>query len=553
MEDTTMFFRKKVSGKHEYLQIVENFRDERGKTRQRVLVTLGNLSKLRKKGRVESLLESGARFSEKLAILSAYRAGKVRPVSCIRIGADAIFGRLWKESGVVEEILNCVRGRRYGFDIERAIYHTVLQRLFESGSDRSSFVRRRDFRLRGTEDLELHQIYRAMGFLGEATKDQGNRTRFRCRCNKDEIEEGIFFRRRDLFTESEVVFFDTTSIYFEGEGGESTGEYGNSKDHRCDRKQMVVGVVVDERGIPLCCEMWPGNTADVLSLKEVVKRFESSFKIKNICIVADRGMISKDVINFLESEESSFSYILGVRMRNVKSVREDVLSRGGRYHVVDSGSRGLKVKEVMHEGRRYIVCLNELQAKRESSEREAIIESLQLKLRRGDKCLIGNKGYRKYLKCKDGNHFCIDSEKIKEEKRYDGKWVLTTNRDDICAEDVARQYKLLWMVENVFRTMKSTLETRPIYHKTDESIRGHVFCSFLALLLRREPEHRLEEKWGTVPEWNNILHDIAAVEEVTAEISGKKIIFRSELKGWAGKIFQAVGVAVPPAVRFVQT
>ena len=230
-----------------------------------------------------------------------------------------------------------------------------------------------------------------------------------------------------------------------------------------------------------------------------------------------------------------------------------MLSRGGRYHAVDSDSRGLKVKEVMHEGRRYIVCLNELQAKRESGEREAIIESLQLKLRRGDKCLIGNKGCRKYLKCKDGNHFCIDSEKIKEEKRYDGKWVLTAGRDDICAEDAARQYKLLRMVENVFRTMKSTLETRPIYHKTDESIRGHVFCSFLALLLRREPEHRLEEKWGTVPEWNNILHDIAAVEEATAEISGKKIIFRSELKGWAGKIFQAAGAAVPPAVRFVQT
>ena len=291
-----MFFRKKVSGKHEYLQTVENFRDERGKTRQRVLVTLGNLSELRKKGRVETLLESGAGFSGKAAILPAYRTGKIRPVSCIRIGADAIFGRLWKELGTGEEILNCVRVRRYGFDIERAIYHTVLHRLFESGSDRSSFVWRRDFRLRGTEDLELHQIYRAVGFLWEAAKDQGNRTRFSCRCNKDETEEGIFFRRRDLFTELEMVFFDTASIYFEGEGGESTGEYGNSKDHRCDRKQMVVGVAVDERGIPLCCEMWPGNTADVLSLKEAAGRFESSFRIKNICIVADRGMISKDAL-----------------------------------------------------------------------------------------------------------------------------------------------------------------------------------------------------------------------------------------------------------------
>ncbi len=548
-----MFFRKKKTGKYEYLQIVEGYRDSSGKVRQRVLLTLGNLQQLRSSGMLDSLLESGARFSEKLALLSAHKAGKSKPVMCSRIGPDAIFGRIWKELGIDQIIRECVSERRYKFDIERAIYHTVMHRLFESGSDRSSLLWRKDFQLPGTEDIELHHLYRAMGFLGEPHSNQENRTKFAFRCNKDEIEELIFDRRRDLFTDVDMVFFDTTSIYFEGEGGETIGRYGNSKDHRPDRKQMVVGVVLDNEGIPLCCEMWPGNITDVTTISEIVKRFQRCFGIKNICIVADRGMISRKMMDFLESEESSFSYILGVRMRNVKHIREQVLSKGGRYHEVEAGGAGkspLKVKEVRFEDKRYVICLNESQAKKDAYDREVIVESLRKKLKQGDKSLVGNKGFR-YVKTSGTEHFAINEDKIKEEARFDGKWVLTTDREDLSAENIAVQYKRLWMVEHIFRTMKSGVDTRPVYHKVDDTIRGHVFCSFLAILLRRELERRLEKR-GHKLEWNEILHDIAALEEVEAEISGKRIIFRSELKGCAGKVLQATGVAVPPTVRFVE-
>ena len=241
-------------------------------------------------------------------------------------------------------------------------------------------------------------------------------------------------------------------------------------------------------------------------------------------------------------------------MRKVKAVREQVLSRGGRYREVEPGSKRkspLKVKEVSLDGRRYIVCLNETQARKDAYDRDLIVEALREKLRQGDKSLVGNKGFRKYVKTTGSEHFSIDEDKIMEEVRFDGKWVLTTDKENLSAENVAKQYKLLWMVENIFRTMKSGLDTRPIYHKMDDTIRGHVFCSFLAILLRRELERRLEKR-GFFPEWNEILHDVAAVEEVTAEISGEKIFFRSELKGCAGKVFQAAGVAIPPTVRFAE-
>ena len=234
-----MFFRKKRTGQYEYLQIVENYRDERGKTRQKVLLTLGNLQQLRSSGSLDSLLESGSRFSKKLTMLSAHKAGKSKAVKCSHTGPDAIFGRLWKELGVDSIINQCIHNRRYQFDLERAVYHTVIHRLFESGSDRSSLLWREDFHLSGTESLELHHLYRAMGFLGEPRSDQENRIKFAPRCNKDEIEECLFDRRRDLFTQVDMVFFDTTSIYFEGEGGKTVGQYGNSKDHRPDRKQMI--------------------------------------------------------------------------------------------------------------------------------------------------------------------------------------------------------------------------------------------------------------------------------------------------------------------------
>lgn len=546
-----MFFRvKKVKG-YEYLQIVESKREPGGKVRQQVLFTAGNLAELQKKGQVEALAESLARFCDNLAVINAHRAGQSKPVCCKRSGPDLIFSRLWSELGLDRIVHDLAQDRRFKFAAERAVFHTVVHRLFESGSDRSSLVWERDFVLPGTECLGLQHLYRAMGFLGTPLKDQSGAVSFAPRCVKDLIEEQAFARRRDLFTNLSMVFFDTTSIYFEGNGGSTLGKRGHSKDHRPDLKQMVVGVVLDDNGIPLCCEMWPGNTADVTTISEVVKRFQGCFNIKDVCIVADRGMISAKMLEFLESPECTFRYILGVRLRAVKEVRRDVLSRAGRYSEVEpacSRHEPLKVKEVIHNQRRYAVCLNEAQARKDAHDREQIVASLREKLKSGDKSLVGNDGYRKYLKTAGKGHFAVDEAKLQEEERFDGKWVLTSNTS-LSAVEMALQYKCLWMVEATFRTMKSGLDTRPVFHQLDRTIRGHVFCSFLAILLRRELERRLAVK-GHHFEWNDILHDLAALEEVTAELSGKRVIFRSEMRGCASKVFQAVGVAIPPTLRF---
>jgi hypothetical protein len=546
-----MFFRVKPSGPRRYLQLVENFWDG-GRTKQRVLCTLGRLDHLQDSGQLDALLASGARLAQTLLLLTAHHNGQVPVVTTRRLGPPLVFERLWSETGCRDVLRELLADRHFEFAVERAVFLTVLHRLCATGSDRAADRWKRDYALDGAEDLQLHHLYRAMAWLGEelpSTQQQGS-TKLVPRCTKDAIEEQLFARHRDLFTALEVVFFDTTSLYFEGDGGDELGRYGHSKDHRPDEHQMIVGAVLDGAGRPICCELWPGNTSDVTTLIPIVDRLWRRFRLRQVCIVADRGMICQETLADLEQQ--GWPYILGARLRQTE-VRDAVLAAGGRFRVVQGPRQRadepapLKVKGVSVEGRRYVVCVNTEEVALDRARREAIVASLREQLARGDKALVGNKGYRRYLKVEGEGHFAVDEAKLTEEARYDGTWVLRTNTA-LSAADVALQYKRLWMVEHWFRACKSLLATRPIYHQRDETIRGHVFCSFLALLLRHELQARLQAR-GHALEWAEVIEDLERVQYVEVEHTGKRFLLRSELQGTAGRVLQAVGVAAPPTVQ----
>jgi hypothetical protein len=547
-----VFFRVKSSGSYQYLQIAESHRQD-GKVRQHILATLGRLDVLKASGQLESLLRSGLRFSDKLAVLDAHAAGAIQPAQLRRIGPDLVFGRLWVESGIQAVLRELLAHRQFEFEVERAIYLTVLHRLFSPGSDRAAEIWRENYSIAGTETLDLHHLYRAMAWLGEASGEASELPSVERR-TKDEIEERLFEQTRDLFSEIDLVFFDTTSIYFEGQGGESIGQYGFSKDHRPDLRQMIVGLAVDLHGWPICSLLWPGNTTDAKSVIPLIQRFQKRFRVKRVSGVADRGMISKELIAALESEALGCQYILGVRMRSTREVEAKVLKdtspwvelQPERERAKDPSP--LKVKEVKVDGRRYVVCLNEEQRRKDIADRSAIVAALKTQLAKGgDKSLIGNKGYRKYVKTVGDQAFAVDEAKIEADAIYDGQWVLRTNMDLETAL-VAQSYKHLWTVEDQFRTMKSILATRPIYHKRDETILGHVFCSFLALRLRRELETRLG-RVGKPWEWAEIIRGLDQLTEVTLAFQSKQYALRSELSGQAGLALRAAGVAAPITLR----
>ena len=542
-----MFARVKKSGKYQYLQLVEN-RKEKGRVKQQVIATLGRMDELSAKGRVETLIRSLSRFSEQAMLILSGNSDV--GLQAKKIGPALIFERLWEQTGIGQAIRRQAAERKFGFDAERAVFLTVLHRLMVAGSDRFCERWQRDHLIEGVEGIELQHLYRAMGFLGEELAEQTQAAAFAPRCTKDRIEEEIFSHRRDLFSGLDLVFFDTTSIYFEGAGGENVGQRGFSKDHRPDLKQMVVGVVIDDKGRPICCELWPGNTTDVKTLMPVVESLRNRFAIKSFCIVADRGMISAETLAQLESAHSPLAYILGARMRKLK-VKAEVLSRAGRYREVHPDGRGskdpspLKVKEVVHNGDRYVVCFNPAGQKGRPAAGADPIGALRATQAGGYK--PGRQQGLPALSEVDKGAARIDEVKAKAEARYDGKWVLRTNTD-LSAEQVALKYKQLWLVEQVFRDVKSLLITRPIFHQRDDTIRGHVFCSFLALVLRKELDRCLEQA-GQRMEWAEIKQDLKALQTVTIEESGKRFAVRSQCQGVCGKIFQAVGVALPPTIR----
>src|SRR5208282_5195140 len=316
-----MYFRKKTSGGRAYLQIVEG-RREGSVVRQQVIATLGRIDELQASGQLERLLRSGARFADKAIVLDALDRGEATVVATRRIGPALAFERMWEETGCRGVIERLASERGHEFPLERAAFLTVLHRLVCGGSDRAADRWREDYRIDGVDGIELHHLYRTMAWLGEELpKDQQDAaTPFSPRCVKDVLEEALFAARRDLLTTLDVVFMDTTSLYFEGAGGQTLGRRGFSKDHRPDLNQMILAVLLD----------------------------------------GDRGMISAETIAELEARK--LLYVLGVRERTDKLVRELVLDDPAPFvpfvlkkerHEVDYEAKAVKLA-----GRRYVVCRN---------------------------------------------------------------------------------------------------------------------------------------------------------------------------------------------------
>ena len=581
-----MFVRLKRVRSYRYLQLVESIRAD-DKPRQRVLATLGRVEELQAEGSIDALVRSLSKFSPNALALIA---GEAAPdTQALTIGPVLIFQRLWQRLKLDQILKELLRERHFGFAVERAIFLCVLHRICWGGSDRHSHQWKGDYEIAGVSQLSLHQSYRAMAWLGQAeprkdkaaaeaaaqpTPVEGTQTSavvpakskstrgpapiYRWHGLKDKIEKSLWVERQDLFNNLSVVFFDTTSLYFEGAGGPSLGQRGHSKDSRPDLAQVVVGVVLDGQGEPLCCEMWPGNAADVKGLIPVLENVRQRFGIGRVCVVADRGFISKETLEKLENKEGGWDFILGVRMRASKEARDEVVGKLGsmaeaeqrKGFTVVQGERKnskdpspLEVKEVLVGPRRYVVCYNPEQARKDAADRARIVEALRATLKQGDKALVGNKGFRKYLRV-EGKHFEVDEAKFKEEARYDGLWVLRTNMALPVAQ-VALRYKELWMVERLFRDTKTLLKTRPVFHKRDETIRGHVFCTFLGLVLLKELDRSLRAA-GLDLEHNEVMRDLKALQRMRIDDEGKVFWLRSQVQGCCAKVFRAVGVALPP-------
>src|SRR3954465_12600916 len=407
-----MFIRVKRIGPYEYLYLVENAR-EGGRHVQRVIKALGRRDAVEGSDLLDGLIASAARHSRRSIVLSSFYRGELPELRRRSIGPDLVFGRLWRETGCRDVLRSLLAERSFGFDVERAVYLTVLHRLMVSGSDRHAHDWQQRLRIPGAEALTLEHAYKAMAWLGETVADG--------RWMTDVIEEALYRHRQPLFGELSVAFFDTTSLYFEGRGGATLGQHGHSKDYRPQLHQVVLGVVLDEADRPIASFLWPGNTADVPPLLPVVERLRRRFGVTRACVVADRGMISAATLAALQAQ--GIDYILGVRERSSREVRDTVLVDDGVAVPLiiprQKGETALAIKDITLSGRRYIVSRNEEEARKDAETRTKLIDSLQRQLAQGEKPLVGNTGYRRFLRVK-GQAFEIDPAKVEADALFDG-------------------------------------------------------------------------------------------------------------------------------------
>lgn len=524
-----MFVRTKRSGSHEYLQIVRSYREGR-RVRQQVIGTLGRRDQLVASGELDELLGSLGRFSERLRVVEQVRTSGLQARTARVWGPALVFGRLWETQGLPAIVERLAEGRKFQFDIERVVFAMALQRLCAPGSDLQGSSWIHTVEAQGFDQLGLQHFYRTTGFLFDV---------------RAELEERLFLKDRDLFSGGlDVVFIDTTSTYVWRDSESVWRKRGYSRDRRGDLPQLVLCVVVDQHSWPIAWEVFPGNTADQPAFRAVIARLRERFHIRRVIVVADRGMISKDTTLLLTGHESApFDYVLGCRLRQSKEVSEQVLSRAGRFQRVDET---LEVKEVLVEGRRYVVCRNEHEARKDKAAREALIEKLERTLcEHGPKAVIANKGFARFLKVAKGS-VGIDREAVAADARLDGKFALTTNTELPTAE-VATTYKSLWRVERTFREEKSTLEVRPIFHHRDDTSIGHIVASFLALRLEVDLQRRLDEGQIEVS-WPDLMRDLGQVQAVLVDLDGQRYRLRTDLCGAAHHAFAAAGVRPPSAV-----
>src|SRR3954447_536719 len=538
-----------------YVQLAHNRRVD-GVTRAEVLVNLGREEELDLDG-LRRLAASIARFTDGDggAPLPG-SAGEFEVTGSRPLGGAWLLDALWKQLGVDRALRGVLGARRFSTDVERVLFALVANRALDPCSKLAAaeWVRE-DAHIRGLGLMDEDQAYRAMDLLVEADAQA-------------QIQEAVFFATADLLNlEVDLLFFDTTSTYFERDEPDGAGEdgapafraYGHSKDHRPDLPQVVIGLAVTRDGIPVRVWVWPGNTND-MSVITQVKDDLRGWRLGRVVTVVDRGFSSDENLRYLT--RAGGHWIAGERMRDGAPDARQALSRQGRYQSVRDN---LRVKEV-HVGdgdaaKRFIVCHNRAEAERDKSAREDTIARLQAELERiatarakttsakadgahhrAECALRDHPSLGRYLRQTPSGRLRIDRAKITAEERLDGKYLLSTSDPDLSAEDVALGYKNLLEAERGFRDLKTTLELRPVFHRLEHRIRAHVLICWLALLLIRICERQ------TGHTWRRIALELGRLHLVTLTGPDGTVEQTTRLTDAQRQILDATAVKPPPPI-----
>lgn len=529
-----------------YVQLAHNVRDpQTGFARANVLYTFGRADSLDIEA-IRRLVKSLCRFlspEDALQVQAQMDSQALRFVKSLPMGGAFVLRALWERLGLEKVLVQSLKSREFQSPVEWAIFAMVANRALAPDSKRAveEWVRE-DVALGNPEPISLQHLYRAMDFLLE---------------HEELIQREIFFATADLFNlEVDLLFFDTTTTYVERDEEDEDGlrKYGHSKDKRSDLPQVVIGLAVTKEGLPVRCWVLPGNTQDMRTV-ERVKQDLLGWKLSRLVWVMDRGMNSEE--NRILLQRAGGHYILGEKLRDAQREHKEVLSHRGRYQKV---KENLEVKEVIvgkgERRRRFVLVYNPEQAKKDKATRERTLKRIREALSAlGDQrgkahkkavcALMAHRTLGRYVKQKKTGTLKIDWAKVRAEEHLDGKYLLSTSDDTLSPEEVALGYKQLMEVERAFRTLKTTLELRPLYHHKDERIRAHVLLCFLSLLLVRIAERQTGQTWDRLR---------AVLERIhLGEFESKDgcILQRTELTIDQANLLKILNISPPPKIQKV--
>jgi hypothetical protein len=470
-----------------YVQIVQKYWDpDKKKARTKVVCSLGRAGVEGDKHLRELVASIRKRLSlEELAGLDGWQFE-----DSWEHGAFHAVSELWEQLGLRGILELAVKDENRSVPFERAVFAMVANRCLAPSSKLCCYDQwlAEDVYFPEGKELALHHLYRSMDLLDR---------------HKEEIEETLYWKLGDLLhLDVDLVFYDTTSVYFEIDEEDDLRRRGYSKDGRGDRPQVVVGLAVTRDGFPVKSWVFPGNTSDVSTI-ERVKDDLRGWKLNRCIFVNDAGMSSEENLHILS--KGGGHYITAMSCVRGSEVVTEVLGRPGRFSPV---AENLEVKEVWVgtgvRKRRYVICRNPLEVKRQSEYRATVLEQLEAELatlkghpKRACR-LFSSRRYGKYLRKLKSGELRIDKSAIRRYAKRDGLWVIRSNDETLSAEDLALAYKQLMRVEECWRTMKSGLELRPMHHRTEERIRAHVYLCVLALLIERVAEKATGETWRTI-------------------------------------------------------
>jgi hypothetical protein len=541
-----------------YVALAHNERNERGVPVARIIHTFGREDEVDREA-LARLVASISRFLEPEAALAAGAPQGFDFLEAREQGRPHVVQALWSELGIGRALARVAGSRRYRREVEREVFAMVAQRCIAPASKlEATRWAPREVVLPGVGELSDDGLYSAMDFLLECS---------------ERVQEAVFFSVANLLnSEVDIIFFDTTSTYFEVEldddeagladeddedaaGGERPlaeaghRRLGHSKDHRPDRPQVVIGLAVTREGIPVRVWVWPGNTNDQTVI-ESVKDDLGGWKLGRCVWVIDSGFSSAENLRYLQ--RAGGHYIAGMKLRSGTAEAKLALQRQGRYHVV---ADNIAVKQVIvGDGaarQRFVVARNPREADRDRARREQTIARLEAKLAALDQvrgaahekaacALRAHRSMGRYLRQTKTGRLMIDRAKIRAEARLDGKYLITTSDDTLSAEDVALGYKNLLEAERGFKDLKGTLLMRPVFHRKEDRIRAHVLICFLALIVIRVAELRAGDTWRTIGD------QLSTIKLGRFRSPDGEFTQRTELTADQRQLLKALGVPEPP-------